>query len=51
MDKLYDDKSFRKYKIDLNEKIYTSIGVKDVKINQYSADSTLLGVFPSLAKR
>ncbi len=48
MDKLYDEKSFKKYKIDATEKIYTSLTVKDLKLNKYSSDDSLLGVFPSL---
>ena len=34
----------------MNEKIYRNINVKDVKVNQYSTDSTLAGVLPSLGK-
>jgi len=51
MDKLYDEKSFKKYKIDAAEKIYNSMGIKDLKLNQYSSDSTLVGVLPSLVKK
>lgn len=50
MDKLYDDKTLRKYKIDATEKIYNSLTIKDLKINQYSSDSSLSGVFPALTK-
>ena len=48
MDKLYDDKTLRKYKIDTTEKIYGTLTIKDVKLNQYVKDSSLSGVFPTL---
>lgn len=51
MDRLYDQKLLRKYKIDATEKIYNSMTVKDLKLNQYSSDSSLLGVFPTLARK
>lgn len=51
MDKLYDEKSFKKYKIDATEKIYNTLTVKDVKLNKYSSDESLLGVFPTLASK
>jgi hypothetical protein len=50
MDRSYDEKLLRKYRIDATEKIYSSLTVKDLKINQYSNDSSLLGVFPALTK-
>lgn len=48
MDNLYDEKTLRKYKIDTTEKIYNSLTIKDVKLNQYTSDSSLAGVFPTL---
>lgn len=41
----------RKYKIDAKEKIYQTLTVKDVKINQYSSDGSLTGVFPGLTEK
>lgn len=48
MDNLYDEKTLRKYRIDATEKIYNNLTVKDLKLNQYSSQSNLLGVFPTL---
>jgi hypothetical protein len=51
MDKLCDEKSLKKYKIDVTEKIYNTLTVKDLKLNKYSSDDSLLGVFPTLINK
>lgn len=48
--KQYDEKLLRKYRIDSTEKIYNSIKVDELKVNQYSADTSLLGALPTLNK-
>ncbi len=45
--KQYDEKLLRKYRIDSTEKIYNSIKVDELKVNQYSTDTSLLGALPT----
>ena len=34
-DRLHDNKTLQKYQIDTMERIYSKLGVKEIKINQY----------------
>lgn len=45
---MHDETTLRKYKIDATERIYQSLSVKDVKVNQFAGDSSLLGLIPTL---
>ncbi len=38
----------RKYKIDAMESIYKTMGIKDLRVNQYRKESGLVGILPDL---
>ena len=40
MDRLHDETTLKKYKIDATERIIKSLGLKEVKINQFSSDKS-----------
>ena len=50
LDKCHNDISLLKYQIDSTERIYSKLGIKEVKINQFTGDSktTLANILPSL---
>lgn len=49
-DRMHDEKTLKKYKIDATERIIATTGIKDIKINQFTGNdkSKLLGLLPSL---
>lgn len=46
-DKWHNETTLKKYKIDATARIYNTLNVKDVKINQFG-DKSLLDLLPSL---
>lgn len=49
VDRLHDNKTLQKYQIDTMERIYTKLGVKEIKINQYVGEqSNLASILPGL---
>ena len=50
LDKEHNDTSLLKYQIDSTERIYQKIGVKEMKINQFSGDmkTNLLSLIPAM---
>ena len=50
LDKLHDEKTLLKYQIDSTERIYNRLGIKEIKINQFTGDSknNLASVLPQM---
>lgn len=50
LDKLHDDKTLFKYQIDSTERIYQRLGIKEIKINQFTGDSktSLANILPQM---
>jgi hypothetical protein len=50
LDKEHNDLTLQKYQIDATERIYTKLGIKEVKINQFTGDSktSLAALLPQL---
>lgn len=51
-DRMHDEKTLKKYRIDTTERIYSDLGLKEIKINQFtgSGQSGLGGLLPSLSQ-
>ena len=50
-DRMHDEKTLTKYKIDATERIYSNIGVKEIKINQFSGkEHGLTTLIPTMAE-
>jgi hypothetical protein len=50
LDKQHNETSLLKYQIDVTERIYQRVGVKELKINQFSGESktNLLSLIPMM---
>jgi hypothetical protein len=50
LDKEHDEKTLLKYQIDSTERIYNRLGIKEIKINQFTGDSktSLAGLLPQM---
>lgn len=50
LDKEYDDKTLLKYQIDSTERVYSRLGIKEIKINQFTGDSktSLASLLPQM---
>lgn len=50
LDKEHDDKTLLKYQIDSTERIYNRLGIKEIKINQFTGDSktSLASILPQM---
>ena len=50
MDKMHDEQTLKKYKIDATNRIYQTLKVNEVKINQFG-EKSLLDIFPRVDVR
>ena len=50
LDKQHNETTLLKYQIDTTERIYSKIGMRELKINQFSGESktNLLGLLPAM---
>ena len=47
MDKMHDETTLKKYKIDATSRIYESMNIKDVKVNKFG-DRSLMDLLPTV---
>lgn len=47
MDKMHDETTLKKYKIDATSRIYESMNVKDLKVNKFG-EKSLMDLLPTV---